>query len=311
MSLCNGAEIPVLGFGTAKCDDVYTAICTAIDAGYRHLDTAYVYHNEAEIGRALGDKIRAGVITREDLWITTKLWNSYHRSEQVEECLQRSLIALGVDYVDLYLVHWPIAFREGHEGLPQDGPPITTDVDYIDTWRGMEEVYMEGKARNIGVSNFNSEQIDRLLVNCDIRPLVNQVEANVHLNQEKLRSFCGQRGVSLTAYSPLGSPGYKRWPTPCSNQNGPKPLENPVVASLALKYSKTPAQILLRFLIQRGISSIPKSSAAERIKENIDVFDFNIDPEDMRQLMALDLGYRRFCADNLREHKFYPFATEF
>lgn len=305
MSLCNGAEIPVLGLGTAKCEDVYSAVCTAVDVGYTHFDTAYAYHNETELGRALRDKIRTGRVAREHLWITTKVWNSYHRVQQVEECFQRSAIALGVDYVDLYLMHWPFAFREGHEGRAEDGVPSTTDVDFLECWRGMEELYIEGRVRNIGVSNFNSEQMTRLLANCTIKPLVNQVETNIYLNQEKLRAFCAQRGITLIAYSPLGSPGNKRYP------DAPIPLEDPVVIALAKKHNKTAAQVLLRFLIQRGIAVIPKSSDSRRIRENIEVFDFNLDPEEMALLMALDRGYRRFKADNFKNHKFFPFNIEF
>ncbi|OQR78142.1 putative 1, partial [Tropilaelaps mercedesae] len=233
------------------------------------------------------------------------VWNSYHRTEQVGECFQRSAMALGVDYVDLYLMHWPFAFREGHEGRAEDGLPSTTDIDFLDCWRGMEELYVEGKVRNIGVSNFNSEQVARLLANCTIKPLVNQVEANIYINQEKLRAFCSQRGVTLTAYSPLGSPGNKR------NPDAPNPLDDPLVAYLAARHKKTSAQVLLRFLIQRCIAVIPKSCNPQRIRENIEVFDFHLNPKEMASLMALNRGYRRFGVDNLKDHKFYPFNIEF
>jgi len=304
LRLSNGTEIPVVGFGTSSVDDVYTVICWAIDAGYRHIDTAYAYGNEGDIGRAIADKIRQGVVTRDQLWITSKVWNGYHREKQVEECFEKSAQELGVEYLDLYLIHCPIAFKEPEP--TDDEPPESSDVDFLETWKGMENLYKQGKVRNIGLSNFNSEQVDRILSSCEIRPVINQVEAHVYLNQEKLRAFCAQRGITLTAYCPLGSPGRKKLA-----EDAPRLMADPVIKELAAKYEKGEAQLLIRWLIQRGMVVIPKSANQQRIYDNLNIFDFEITTEDMDRLIGLNRNYRFITLSNYDDHKNYPFAIEF
>ncbi|XP_024871506.1 1,5-anhydro-D-fructose reductase-like, partial [Temnothorax curvispinosus] len=233
--------------------NVKKAVKEAIDLGYRHIDTAFFYNNEKEIGEAVREKIKEGSVTREDLFITTKLWNNVHKEELVVPACKKSLANLGLEYVDLYLIHWPFAFKEGNDLLPQDatGNLAESDVDYLETWRGMEECVRQGLTRSIGISNFNSEQITRLLKSAKIAPVNNQIEININLNQEKLVDFCKKHNITVTAYSPLGQPG---------NSSGmDNKLDSPLILQLAKKYKKTPAQIALRYVYQHGAAPIPKS----------------------------------------------------
>lgn len=181
--LSNGNEMPILGLGTwkSKPGEVYEAVKIAIEAGYRHLDCAYAYDNEHEVGRAISEVLQSGLVKREELFVTTKCWNTHHSRNKVPECLQQSLNDLKLDYVDLYLIHWPMGFQEGGEKFPKDanGEFLVSDVDYLDTWKGMEDQVRNGKVKSIGLSNFNSEQIDRVIQNAEIKPVVLQVSAKI------------------------------------------------------------------------------------------------------------------------------------
>ncbi|KAK0095045.1 hypothetical protein PV326_009349 [Microctonus aethiopoides] len=306
ITLSNGNKIPVLGLGTwrGNAGDVFRAVKDAIDIGYRHFDCALVYENESEVGAALKAKIDEGVVKREDLFITSKLWNTYHETKSVLTGIKKSLKNLGLDYLDLYLIHWPMASKEGDELFPKnpDGTKIMTDTDYLDTWKGMEEIYQLGLAKNIGISNFNSEQITRLLEHAKIKPVVNQVECHPYLNQKKLSEFCKARDIVITGYSPLGSPD-RPWVKP----GDPVLLDDVKLVKIAEKYGKSPAQVVIRYQIDRGHVVIPKTVTPKRLVENFGVLDFNLTPEDIAYIDSFDVGGRLVAVADRASHRFYPF----
>ncbi|XP_059352629.1 mucin-2-like [Daphnia carinata] len=249
IKLNNGYDIPIIGLGTWRADPgkVTQAIKNAIDVGYRHFDCAASYRNEAEVGKGLSEKIANGDVKRNELFITTKLWNTCHRPEKVEPALRKSLSNLGLDYLDLYLIHWPISFiyTEG-ELFPKDenGKHLYEAIDHVDTWRAMEKCVELGLVRSIGLSNFNSQQIQHVLDHSKIKPAVNQVECHPYFNQKKLIEFCRKKDIVITAYSPLGSPA-----RPWAKAEDPNLMEEPRIKSVAQLYRKTPAQILIRYQV--------------------------------------------------------------
>jgi aldehyde reductase len=246
VKLNNGRELQFFGLGTmaAKEGNCVEATKHAIDVGYRHFDTAYLYENEAPVGQAIREKIAEGVITREDVFVTTKLWCTYHEEAMVLKACQMSLKNLGLDYIDLYLIHFPVGFpyRSDTDHWPKDGGVSAwNDVDYLETWRGMEQCVKNGWVRSIGISNFNSEQIDRLLGAATIKPVVNQVECSPSINQKKLTAFCKARDIVVTAYSPLGQPNVEK--------KTPDYMFSDKVKAIGDKYGKSNAQVVLRFLV--------------------------------------------------------------
>jgi len=310
VKLNNGKEIPLVGLGTWKspAGQVYEAVKIAVEAGYRHIDCAYVYGNEDEVGRALAELFQAGTVKREDLFITSKCWNSFHSRPLVPQCLNLSLKNLGLDYLDLYLVHWPMGVQEGGESFPKNekGEMIFSEVDYLDTWRGMEDCAKSGKVKSIGLSNFNSKQIERILENAEIKPVVNQVECHPYLNQKKLIDFCSKRGILITAYSPLGSPD-RPWAKP----GDPLLLDEPRIQEIAKKYNKSAAQVLIKFQAQRGVVVIPKSVTKERIIANFQLFDFELSPQDMATIESFDKDFRFLGVEWNAKHIHYPFNIPF
>lgn len=256
--LNNGVKMPWLGFGVFKVPDgqiVEDAIGKALEAGYRSLDTATIYGNERGVGNAMA----ASGIPRGEIFLTTKVWNDDQRAGRVMEAFEESLALLGTDYVDLYLIHWPVRGR------------------YKETWTVLEEIYRSGRARAIGVSNFLVHHLEDLLADAEVVPAVDQVEFHPRLLQPDLLKFCREHGVQMEAWSPL--------------MQG-QIISEPRVQQLAAKYGRTPAQIVLRWDLQHGVVTIPKSVRAERIVENSQIFDFELAPEDVAALDALDENRR-------------------
>ncbi|XBJ06764.1 hypothetical protein VPH35_012382 [Triticum aestivum] len=286
-TLNTGTEIPSVGYGTwqSKPDEVGRSVYAAVKAGYRHIDCARAYRNEKEVGLALQKLFKEGVVKREDLFITSKLWHDHHAPEDVPESLHRSLNDLQLEYLDLYLIHWPFRLKKGTDA---SNPENFVRPDIPATWGAMEKLYDAGKARAIGVSNFSTKKLSDLLVVARVRPAVNQVECHPGWQQTKLHNFCQSTGIHLSAYSPLGSPG-----TPWMNSNV---LQEPVITSIANKLGKTPAQVALCWNIQMGHSVLPKSLNEERIKQNLDVYYWSI-PDDLLAMFTEIKQVRQFRGD--------------
>ncbi|XP_053208245.1 aldo-keto reductase family 1 member B1-like [Panonychus citri] len=309
--LYNGVTVPTLGLGTwkSKPGEVAAAVKHALlNAGYRHIDCALVYQNEHEVGQALKEVFESGALKREEVFITSKLWNTFHSRASVMEGVKKSLANLGLEYLDLYLIHWPMGFQEGDNLFPRDDKEqiIFSNIDYLETWKGMEDVQKAGLSKSIGVSNFNSEQIQRVLDNCEIKPVMNQIEVHPYLTQQPLIDFCRERQIGITAYSPLGSPD-RPWAKP----EDPSLLEDPAIKSLAAKYNKTSAQILLRYANQRGLFVIPKSVTPSRIDENINIYDFKLTPEEIESINQFNKNWRAVPVLTYSEHPYYPFKRPF
>nr|ATJ44498.1 aldehyde reductase 3 [Helicoverpa armigera] len=294
----NGKEMPMVGLGTyarqADPGQFRQAVEWGIEAGYRHIDTASCYKNEEEVGEGINNKINDGLVTRDQLFVTTKVWNDCHAEEQVVPALKESLARLKLDYVDLYLVHWPFSANGKGEDL---------GIDYLETWKGMEQVVKLGLAKSIGVSNFNEEQLERLLNNSTIKPVVNQFEINPTLTQHKLVDFCKKHSVVPVAYTPLGLISEAR--PEFAGKDAIK--TDPKFGALAEKYGKTRAQIALRYLVQRGIPVIPKSFTKSRIAENLNLFDFELSDSEMALVDSFNIDHRCVPATPFKALKNYPF----
>lgn len=310
INLNDGTKIPIIGIGTwkSKPGEVEQAVKDAVMIGYRHIDCARVYENENEVGAALKDLFENHGIKREDLYIVSKLWNSHHRPDLVEEGLRESLKFLGLGYLDLYLMHSPMAFKEnaGLNPVDENGKLIYSDVDYVDTWKALEECVQKGLVKSIGVSNFNSHQLQRILDSCSIKPVTNQVECHPYLNQKKLIEYCHAKNITVTAYSPLGSPD-----RPFAKANDPCLMADPKVKEIAERHEKSPAQILIRYQIQRGVIVIPKSVTKSRIEENFNVFDFKLAADEMNCLESMDCNERYLHHHWVIDHPYFPFSVEF
>ena len=269
-----------------------------------------MYKNEKQIGDAIQEEILAGKIKRSEICVVSKLWNIFHDPKHVEMTCRKSLENLGMDYIDIYLIHHPVGFEysESEDLLPKDadGNLKFSDVDYIDTWKAMENLVTLGLVKTIGISNFNSEQIDRLLNNSTIKPAVLQVECSPSINQKNLIKFCKERDIYVQAYSPMGRPHYYE-----KNHNLPKPaLLDESVQKIGKKYNKSPGQIVLRYLVSNGAIPVPKSGNAGRIKENIEIFDFELTPEEQEYMDKFNTGERTVPCEAMKSHKYFPFSPQ-
>ncbi|PWL88749.1 MAG: aldo/keto reductase [Escherichia coli] len=260
--LSNGVEISSFGLGVYKSgENTYNAVKTALELGYRHIDTAAFYGNEDAVGQA----VRDSKIPREDIFVTTKLWNDDQRQGTQEQAFESSLKKLDIGYIDLYLVHWPVPEK------------------YVDTWKMMQQFYNTGKVRAIGVSNFMQHHLEDVLALDGVKPMVDQFECHPECARRELREFCKNNGIVAEAWSPLARGAY---------------FDNELLVSLAEKYGKTPAQIILRWDYQGDIVTIPKSVTEKRIKENMDILDFSLTDEEMEQIFAMDKNSMHGDPDN-------------
>lgn len=295
--------MPSVGFGLWKVEQSETArvVHDAIDVGYRHLDSACDYGNEVQTGEGIGKALSDGLCSRDELWVTSKLWNTYHAAEHVRPACERSLQDLGLEYLDLYLIHFPIAqqFVPFEDRYP---PEWITDpaaespqveraaVPISETWGAMEELVQQGLVKTIGVSNFGTALLADLLSYAKIPPAVLQIELHPYLTQQKLVRFAQENGMGVTGFSPLGAQSYFSLDMAKSEESV---LNNETVTAIAAKHGRTPAQIVQRWAIQRGISIVPKSSHRERMSENLALFDFELSQDDMDAIFALNRN-RRF-----------------
>ncbi|XP_054012062.1 aldo-keto reductase family 1 member A1-like isoform X1 [Hylaeus anthracinus] len=322
--LLSGYDMPTVGLGTwqAKPEEIETVVTAALNIGYRHIDTAFNYNNEEAIGAVLKKWFAEGG-KREDLFITTKLPHYGNRPSDVEKYIKLSLNKLGLDYLDMYLIHMPFAFKLNESACApathEDGSYVLDlDTDPVSVWKEMEEQVRKGRTKSIGLSNFNEEQVIKIWENAQIKPSNLQVELHAYLQQNSLRELCQVHNIVVTAYSPLGSPGAKvhfKTKYHVDLEKFPDILGHPIVQQISTEYEKSTAQILLRYLLQLGVAVIPKSSSPERIKANIDVFDFALMEEDMARLKTLDKGasgriFNFLFFKGVENHPHYPFKDE-
>jgi 2,5-diketo-D-gluconate reductase A len=275
IDLNDGSSIPQLGFGVFQIDPAETAdaVTEALEVGYRHIDTAEMYGNEKHVGEA----IRASGLDRGDVYVTSKLNNGFHRPDDARRAFEGTLSELDFDYVDLFLIHWPL--------------PALYDGDYVSTWKTLEQFKRDGRARSIGVSNFQVEHLERLAAETETVPAVNQIELHPYLLNEDVRAHGEAQGIATEAWSPIAQG---------------EVLDDPAVTAIAERVGRTPAQVVLRWHIQRGNIVFPKSVTPERIRENFEIFDFELEPDDLEQIAALDRGEAGRTGPNPDQFAYVP-----
>lgn len=304
--LSNGRKMPQVGLGTWKItsEQAKNAVKAAIDVGYRHIDTANYYENEKEIGDALKEVLKEGKVKREDLFITTKLNVEYMEREGVLQNFEDSFRDLQLDYIDLYLIHFPLAMKNGNLAPVAVGEDV---VDYVDTWKILESFVDQGRVRSIGVSNFNEKQIGRILKIAKHKPVVNQIEVHPFFPRIKLIDACKALGVAITAYSAFGSLD-RLW----AKEGDANLLGDKTIVSVAEAHNKSPAQVLMRFAIERGLIVIPKSTNPKRLKDNLEVFHFKLSSNEMQAIFSLDRNWSIFQNSwkLVKDHPHAPFNEE-
>ncbi|XP_072937531.1 aldo-keto reductase AKR2E4-like [Epargyreus clarus] len=308
VTLNDGHHMPGFGFGTwlgfqndlqtlqtVKDDSVQKAVEAAIDTGYRHIDTAAIYDTEDQVGRAINNKISEGVVKREDLFVTTKLWNDHHARSDVVPALRESLSKLNLEYIDLYLIHWPMAqFKNGS----------FQDIDYLETWQGMMDAKNLGLTKSIGVSNFNQQMLERIIKESGVKPAVLQIETNLNLQQPLLHQYCKEQQIAIVGYTPFGSVFRSKPDSP------PPRADNPTLISIAEKHNKTVAQVVLRYLVDIGVTPIPKTVNKSRVEENFNIFDFELTDSEKTVLRGFDKQYRFIDIPFWKDSPYYPFEKK-
>lgn len=297
----NGDTVDAIGLGTWKSDpgEVGQAVEAALEAGYRHIDCAAIYRNEPEVGEALQRVFARGNIKREDVHITSKLWNNAHLKDDVAPALKKTLSDLKLDYLDLYLIHWPVAFRPGLDGFPENESDfLTPDQAPIgETWAAMLEARDKGLTRHAGVSNFSTRKLDELAAGSAEKPEMNQVELHPYLQQDALLAYCRDHDILVTAYSPLGSSDR---PESMKGEDEPSLLENDTIGSIAEKHDASPAQVLIAWAVARDTIVIPKSTNPDHIGKNLESTHIELDGQDMGRIRDLDLHFRYIAGNSFR-----------
>lgn len=292
LKFINNDAMPALGLGTWKSapGEVYNAVREAIKIGYRHIDCAAIYGNETEIGQAFSDAFKDEDVSRAELWVTSKLWNNAHLKDDVRLGLGKTLKDLQLDYLDLYLMHWPVALKPGI-GFPESGADFLSleEIPISVTWAAMEDCAKKGLSKHIGVSNFSVKKIKALLKVCEIRPEINQIEMQPFFQQNSMLEFCNNENIALTAYSPLGSTDR---PAVFKAPDEPSLLENSTILEIAKANGYSSAQVLIRWAIQRGTAVIPKSVNPGRMKQNLDAVSINLTDKEMQKIAALEMSAR-------------------
>ena len=309
LEFANGDQMPIIGLGTWKStsSDIYEVVNDALRFGYRHIDCAAIYGNEKGVGQALTNSFNAGAVKRDEVWITSKLWNNAHAPEDVQPTLEKTLSDLNLEYLDLYLMHWPIAYKKhvqyhtsAEDFIPIDELPIS------DTWKEMEKMVGKGLCKHIGVSNFSIKKLDALLKTAKIKPEMNQIELHPYLQQPAMVEFCKSNSIYLTGYAPLGSSDR---PARLKVDNEPVVLSDPVILEIAGRNGITPAQVLLSWAVHRGTSVIPKSVKKERLKENLDAAQLSLSEQDLLDIIALD-KHRRYISGTFWAVEGGPYTLE-
>ncbi len=292
LQFANGDKMPFLGLGTWKAEpgDVYKAVKEALRLGYRHIDCAPIYGNETEIGQAVSEALQEGVVSRDKLWITSKLWNDAHAPEDVQPALEKTLADLQLDYLDLFLIHWPVVHRKNvvFPGSPSEFIALD-ELPVAETWLAMEALVSAGLSKHIGVSNFSISKLKSLLEVTNLQPEMNQIELHPYLQQRDMLAFCSSHDIHLTAYSPLGSSDR---PSQFKAPDEPVLLEDPKITAIAERHSATPAQVLISWAIHRQTVVIPKSSNPARLKENLKAAELTLNEDEMKEIANLEKHYR-------------------
>lgn len=309
LKFANGDQMPIIGLGTWKSSssDVSEVVINALSIGYRHIDCAAIYANEAGVGQALTETFNAGIVKREEVWVTSKLWNNAHAPEDVQPTLENTLADLNLEYLDLYLMHWPIAYKRHvqyhtsvEDFIPLESLPIS------ETWKEMENLVGKGLCRHIGVSNFSIKKLDSLLRMAKIKPENNQIELHPYLQQTAMVDFCQSNSIHLTGYAPLGSSDR---PARLKVENEPILLNDPIIIEIARRKEVTPAQVLLSWAVHRGTCVIPKSVKRERLKENLNAAQVSLSEQDCAAISALD-KHRRYISGTFWAVEGGPYTLE-